>query len=1685
MRTARKKRFSLILALLMVLSLFSGMGAANANDVVTAAESVSTDSVHTASDSVLFNFKSSGIQAVSNNFKNGIYVNNGFDHYISSDSIEQSVELKPELMLPGKKNTISITIGNVAGDYKDDVAPKDANYDDFSVFGFSVTLPNGETVVPADVKLYYAVDAAVPAKDNHNIVEKAYAATEKYEMGDGFPGGSNLTLAYRIDIQFDLTSWGQNNDTEYTWNLKDEDIFKDAFYVSAASKTGIENLSLTVDGEKVEGLGSKGTVYFDFKSSGIQSVSNNFKNGIYVNNQFDHFIASDDTAQRLELNSDLMLPGQKNTVSITVGNESGDYKDHIAPKDVNYDDFSVFSFSVTLPTGETIVPANVKLYYAVDAAIPAKDKNNIVDKAYSETEKYAMGDGFPGGSNLSYAYRIDIQFDLTSWDDKSKLFKVDTTKLADGNHVVQLWDNEIAVKSAAIVTDNTAPVVTPSVDEGETINFNAGIDASIEDATSGVASTTVSLDGNIIELPYASALSAGIHTLTITAADKAGNTATKSVVFRVASTALSVENPRSVWDGNDAKLSITPIVPGEGTAAVSFYKATNIAVEGYANAVDSTVLNQKSYAGEKAIGPKVDGYVTTSSVTGMPYQVYDAEVEATAGDVILSFTGHTLGSERLALAAWNNAAGKWVKIASGSGINGSDFTLTGTVKAAEFVTGGKLRAMIMPDIVANGSDTIGWLTDTQYYTQRQELIDDESYKKMTEWLKGQFTENKIGYVIHTGDIVESVRIESEWRLADQAQKVLDDAGVPNGVLTGNHDVGSYPSLNYDLYSKYFGEDRYKDQPWYGGSFDNNANHYDLVTIGGKDLIFLYLGMGIEVTPQTVAWANGVLKEYSHRTAIIGVHQYLATNGDFDTAQRGQKVFEQIVAPSENVVLVLCGHNPGVARNIRQVPNTSRNVVEILSDYQHYGRGGDGLMRTLQITDGKLINKTYSPITNKNYAFSLAQENFEVELPLKDPNRTISTASFTVGVAHKEQIGDTVSVQSGETATVTWTSPSSGDTGWYAAVSAINESLTTPVYPLSNDTVPAEPNKVPKQVTVSVTATPDTSVIVNWTTVDTMIGDNVLQVVEKGKNFSDSAMKQFSSAYAEKSVSSGSVAKKTFYTALAEGLTPNTDYIFRVGNKDSGAWTRGSFKTALAAGAKDSFTFNYLTDPQVDNASDAKAASASFNYVKALGNPFTYVAGDFTNSASHEGQWEMFFNGAGAMPDGGANLFGNNLMAGVTGNHDAYSGALLNNHFGLPSTINGSTQVAGVENVYAFDYGMAHFVAINTEVTSGSNLTKQMEFVSKEVEKAKAAGQWAIIILHKAIYTGASHITDTDIKDLRKAWSPLFAELGVDAVLQGHDHVFSRGFVNADGENAKPEMVDAATAQQPQNAPFYIVGGHGGGLKWYSTKNYTVEAGDPLTANYDFLDLNSAKPAGDRMNPNGPQSSSAKETNYITVTVTPNQLIFNTYMFKYDQATDKITKQPYLYDTYTVQRETEWDNEQEPPTGLAGIAPTAADKQDGKITGTTIEMEYKLSTDTEWKAVTGVEIIGLASGAYEVRYAAKAGYEASEPVLVIVPAYTTDTALTIGAENRGGAGYTRTISIDSAEDLSDKYLVVQFTEGTGANAKVSVVMVSVTGSDVTVSYQSSGTKVDAWLVSGMPDLAGEDMKVQVNGHAVAN
>lgn len=93
-----------------------------------------------------------------------------------------------------------------------------------------------------------------------------------------------------------------------------------------------------------------------------------------------------------------------------------------------------------------------------------------------------------------------------------------------------------------------------------------------------------------------------------------------------------------------------------------------------------------------------------------------------------------------------------------------------------------------------------------------------------------------------------------------------------------------------------------------------------------------------------------------------------------------------------------------------------------------------------------------------------------------------------------------------------------------------------------------------------------------------------------------------------------------------------------------------------------------------------------------------------------------------------------------------------------------------------------------------------------------------------------------------------------------------------------------------------------------------------------------------------------------------------------------------------------------PSGLAGGAPTAVGRSDGKITGTTGEMEYAGSASFSSAQSCGAgETTGLAAGTYYVRYQETATHKAGASVTVAVPAPSGGGSTGGGSTGGGSTG----------------------------------------------------------------------------------
>src|SRR5699024_1662221 len=174
-----------------------------------------------------------------------------------------------------------------------------------------------------------------------------------------------------------------------------------------------------------------------------------------------------------------------------------------------------------------------------------------------------------------------------------------------------------------------------------------------------------------------------------------------------------------------------------------------------------------------------------------------------------------------------------------------------------------------------------WLADTQFYTE----VFPWHFENQVEWIADNKDNMNIEYVFHSGDIVNTWNQEYQWEYADQYMRVLEEADVPYGILAGNHDV-ELPEMDYTNYYKYFGEDRFSDQPHYGGSFQNNRGHYDLISVQGIDFIMVH--MGWQPQDDGIAWMNEVLEAHSDRIAILNFHQYLDETKITPMGQRSEE-----------------------------------------------------------------------------------------------------------------------------------------------------------------------------------------------------------------------------------------------------------------------------------------------------------------------------------------------------------------------------------------------------------------------------------------------------------------------------------------------------------------------------------------------------------------------------------------------------------------------------------------------------------------------------------------------------------------------------------------------------------------------------------------------------------------------------
>ena len=585
-------------------------------------------------------------------------------------------------------------------------------------------------------------------------------------------------------------------------------------------------------------------------------------------------------------------------------------------------------------------------------------------------------------------------------------------------------------------------------------------------------------------------------------------TAVLALVFTNASlaplAATSLEEPANVKPANyatDVNLTTTleALVKdstGAGIKTVDFKKgftydfAGSNSISGFENDTADNPISVPIQQGATALTNEQmdamaaddDDTAVTRSSNGFPSQRFEVDVSkdlAAGNSIELYWKGKTLASGLANLSAWDFKAGNWVALSQMEGnANNEEIVLTAEIDKERFVKDGKVQAMVHDSGTltdSKGKDfSMLWFTDTQYYAQDY----PEVWTSMTDWMIDEFKKGSYEYAMHTGDLVNEVLDEEQWKVAEENLDRMDAANIPYGVLAGNHDVvidKLNKTYDYTIYARYAGIDRFKDNPWFGEAMnDENQNHYDLFSFGDHDFIFLYLGFGRDGSAETVEWANKVLEQHADRNAIVGMHENINSLAQYVT-EEARVVNREIVVPNENVKMVLSGHHHGANYRVKKLENedgTDREVLEVLANHQGNTapERGQGYLKMLTFdpTDETLDLVSYSPyLDDFDFdQFDPAKESFTASFDLEDVEakenpRQIETDYMAVNIYTDQLIGQDKDLKSGDTASVEWKGLTKNTTyHWYMNMTnAADESEKSPIYQFttgSTDPVPTNP-----------------------------------------------------------------------------------------------------------------------------------------------------------------------------------------------------------------------------------------------------------------------------------------------------------------------------------------------------------------------------------------------------------------------------------------------------------------------------------------------------------------------------------------------------------------------------------------------------------------------------------------------------
>ncbi len=288
-----------------------------------------------------------------------------------------------------------------------------------------------------------------------------------------------------------------------------------------------------------------------------------------------------------------------------------------------------------------------------------------------------------------------------------------------------------------------------------------------------------------------------------------------------------------------------------------------------------------------------------------------------------------------------------------------------------------LACLLSPAISpAQSAFTLAIIPDTQWEVMKP---DDDRLPNRLHWLVDHRAELNLAMVMQVGDLENwDSPDHDQYRRASDALAILDDAGVPYALTTGNHDTAAMVTggghVADDLHGKLRDTTRFNayhtpqrshidGQTYEPGKIDNAFRTFHA---GGLD----WLLINLECWPRSGAidWAKGVIQSHPHHNVILLTHALLTgalqfqsdAGGYGDTS--GQALFDTLVKPYPNVKLVFSGHDGTQGR--RDETGSFGNTIHLFLQTFHERNTNPVRLLTIDPAKGTMVTWVYCPSTDK-------------------------------------------------------------------------------------------------------------------------------------------------------------------------------------------------------------------------------------------------------------------------------------------------------------------------------------------------------------------------------------------------------------------------------------------------------------------------------------------------------------------------------------------------------------------------------------------------------------------------------------------------------------------------------------------------------------------------------------------------